>query len=134
MIRRPSLIVVAGAVALAGAVPAGAALAHESAHASKHHKPKTVKVKVRDNYFVKSKLKVRAGTKVTWTWPSSAGDTHDVKTKKVPKGAKKFHSGAYASGAKYSQTLKKPGKYKLYCTFHQGMTMTITVTKKPTKH
>lgn len=133
MIRRPSIVVIAAAVALAGAVPAGATLAHSSKH-HKHHKAKTVKVKVRDNYYAKSKLKVKAGTKVTWTWPSSAGDTHDVKARKVPKHAKKFHSGAYASGAKYSQTLKKPGKYKLYCTFHRGMKMTITVTKKHKRH
>ncbi len=135
--RRPEprlgLAALAGAGLLAGAVPAVAGSAPADAVATaakKKRRPKPRAVKVRDNYYGPAKLKVRRNTKVTWKWPSDIGDTHDVKTRKVPRGAKKFQSPPYASGAKYSQTFKKPGTYKLYCTFHSTeMTMTVVVKK-----
>jgi plastocyanin len=112
-------------VAVAGATPAAATVASPSAK-----KPKAKVVSVFDNYYGPAKLTVKKGQKVTWVWPSDVGDSHDIKTKSVPKGAKKFQSPPYAASAKWSQTFKKAGKYKLYCTFHETeMTMTITVKK-----
>jgi plastocyanin len=116
--------IVTGAVA-AAALAGGVTGAHA---ATSKPKPKTVKVF--DNYYGPAKLTVKPGTKVTWKWPSDIGDSHDVKTRSVPKGAKKFQSPPYAAQAKWSQVFKKPGKYKLYCTFHETeMTMTIIVKK-----
>ena len=98
-----------------------------SAPAAKAPKPK--KVGIVDNAYLPAVLKVKAGTKVNWVWPD-VGDNHDVKVRSAPKGAKKFQSPPYATGAKWSQTFKVPGKYQLYCTFHETeMSMTITVTK-----
>jgi plastocyanin len=109
-------------VAVAGATPAAATVTGK--------KPKAKTVKVYDNYYGPAKLTVKAGQKVTWVWPADVGDNHDVKTKSIPKGAKRFQSPPYVAAAKWSQTFKKPGKYKLYCTFHETeMTMTITVKK-----
>jgi len=116
--------------ALVAAVPAVAPAAKQATQAKKKPKPKTVRIF--DNYYAPAKLTVKPGTKVTWKWPVDVGDNHDVATKSIPKKAKKFKSPPYAAGpAKWSQTFKQPGKYKLYCTFHETeMTMTITV-KKP---
>ncbi len=99
-------------------------------HAEAARTPKPRVVKMYDNYYGPAKLTIKPGTKVTWKWPSDVGDSHDVKTKSVPKGAKKFKSPPYATQAKWSTTFKKAGRYKLYCTFHETeMTMTVVVKK-----
>jgi plastocyanin len=91
------------------------------------------KVKMFDNYYSPAKLTVRPGTRVQWVWPSDVGDSHDVKLKKAPSGVKRFQSPPFAAEAKWPQparTFKKPGTYKLFCSFHETeMTMTIVVKK-----
>lgn len=123
---RASIAALTSGAMLVVAVPA-------VAPAAKPKKPKPKTVKVFDNYYAPARLTVKPRTKVTWQWPVDVGDSHDVKTTKdIPKGAKKFQSPPYASGpAKWSQTFTRPGRYKLYCTFHETeMTMTIIVKKK----
>ena len=109
------LIAVLAGVALLSAAPAlGAA-------------KKTVTVG--DNYFLPHKLTVKRGTLVTWRWPGfeNAGDVHDVKLKSAPKGVKKFHSQPASAAYTFKRTLEKPGRYKIVCTLHEEMKMTITV-------
>jgi plastocyanin len=89
--------------------------------------PKPRKVVLADNYFLPAKLKVAKGTKITWKWGPEAYDVHDVKLKSGPKGAKKFHSSPGTAGFSFKQTLKKPGVYKIVCTLHDEMKMTIRV-------
>jgi plastocyanin len=48
----------------------------------------------------------------------------------VKSGPKKFHSKKQVDG-KYSKVLNTTGKYKIYCTLHPGMQMTITVKPAP---
>jgi plastocyanin len=84
-------------------------------------------IKIGDNFFAPDSAKVAKGTKVVWRWPKDAGDTHDVKLRSGPKGVKKFHSEYAASDYSFARTLKKPGKYVLVCTLHEGMKMTIRV-------
>jgi plastocyanin len=107
--------VVVGAALLVSAAPA---------HAARH---KTVKIG--DNYFMPTTLKVKRGTTVTWKWPGfeTAGDVHDVKLKSAPKGVKKFHSQPASASYTFKRTLEKPGRYKIICTLHEEMKMTITV-------
>lgn len=119
MIGRRTRIAVALAtgVALAGATPAGAGA------------PKRKVVKLGDNYFLPAKLTVKRGTRVVWKWPGfeSSGQVHDVKLRKGPKGVKRFHSDPAASDYSYSRRLTVPGRYRLVCTYHEEMAMTITV-------
>jgi plastocyanin len=117
--RRSTLpVVVTAVVALLGAAPAVATA------------PKKKSIEVADNYYLPAKVTVAKGAKVTWKWPDDiAIDVHDVKLKSAPKGVKKFHSDPASSGYRYTRTLKKPGKYKVICTLHEEMTMTITVKK-----
>ena len=118
--RRTVLAVGALAIALVPAV-AGAGAATSS--------KKVKKVSVHDNYYAPLKLKVKAGTTVKWIWPTDVGDTHDVNLGKRPKGVKAFHSELVATGYSFKRTLKKPGKYYIYCSLHDDMKMTITVTR-----
>ena len=115
MRRGPLLIVVLAGVALLSAAPAQAA----------RHKT----VKIGDNYFAPDTLKVKRGTIVTWKWPSfdMAGDVHDVKLKSGPKHVKKFHSEPASSDYSFRRKLKVAGKYRIICTLHEDMRMTIRV-------
>jgi len=131
---RAGLAAVAAAALLGGGLTAVAASAPagRTAHAvAAKKKPRPRTVDVSDNFFAPARLTVRAGTRVTWKWPLDVGDSHDVKTAKVPRGAKRFASPPYAAGAKWSRTFTRPGRYQLYCTFHETeMTMTVTVRKR----
>jgi plastocyanin len=89
--------------------------------------PKPRKVTLADNYFLPAKLKVKKGTTIKWKWGPEAYDVHDVKLKSGPKGVKKFHSSPGTAGFSFKKTLKKPGVYKIVCTLHDEMKMTIRV-------
>ena len=124
------------AAALAAAVGAGAAAHGGGAQAAPATTAayKTKIVKMDDNYYSPAKLKIHKGQRVQWVWPNDVGDTHDVKVRKAPKGAKKFTSPGYATGAKWprpkGKVFKVKGTYSLYCTYHETeMTMTIKVVK-----
>lgn len=110
--RRLALLI---AIVMAGAVAPAVA------------KPKGKTVRIFDNYYVKDELTVKRGTAITWRWPAEAGDVHDVKLKKGPKGVKKFHSQPASAEYSFKRKLKKPGKYRIVCTLHTEMKMTITV-------
>jgi plastocyanin len=113
--RRTLPVLLAAGVALSGAAPAGAA------------GNKTVKLF--DNYFTPDELKVRKGSTVTWKWPLDPIDVHDVKLKKGPDGVKRFHSEPASSGYTYKRKLKVKGTYRIICTLHDEMKMTIRVTR-----
>jgi len=93
--------------------------------------PKKKTVEVGDNYFAPAKVTVAKGATVTFKWPSAeeAGDVHDVKLKSGPKGVKKFHSEAASTDFSFKRKLKVAGTYKLVCTLHHEMRMTIKVRK-----
>jgi plastocyanin len=93
-------------------------------------KPKGKTVKIGDNFFLPDAVKIKRGAVVTWKWPGfdeASGDVHDVKLKSGPKGVKKFHSQPASSDYTYKRKLKKAGKYKIVCTLHEDMRMTIRV-------
>jgi plastocyanin len=103
---------------------AGAALVAAPATAAA---PKPRKVKIADNYYLPAKLTVKPRTKIVWRWPAEAGDVHDVKLKSAPKGVKRFHSQPASSGYSFKRVLEKRGRYRIVCTLHAEMRMTITV-------
>jgi plastocyanin len=89
----------------------------------------TKTVKLGDDYYTPKKLTVKHGTTVVFKWPSfdEAGDVHDVKLKSGPKGVKNFHSESAATDYKFKRKLKVKGTYKIVCTLHDSMRMTIRV-------
>jgi plastocyanin len=47
-----------------------------------------------------------------------------------PKGVKRFHSALAASDYRYRRTLRKLGTYRMVCTIHTEMRMTVKVTRR----
>lgn len=84
-----------------------------------------------DNYYAPKKVTVDKNAAVTWRWPGfeEAGDVHDVKLSSGPKGAKKFQSEAAATDYSFKRKLTVAGTYKIICTLHEEMTMTVKVRK-----
>jgi plastocyanin len=69
----------------------------------------------------------RRDTKIVWRWPSLPGDVHDVYLTHRPDGVKRFHSRLTASDFSFARKLKKPGRYRIVCTIHAAMTMSVKV-------
>jgi len=86
-------------------------------------------VTVGDNYFAPQSLTVARGTTVTWRWPGfdAAGDVHDIRLVSGPKGVKRFQSEAASTDYTFRRKLTVPGTYKLGCTLHHEMRMTVKV-------
>jgi plastocyanin len=91
----------------------------------------TKTVTLGDNYFAPKTLKVKRGTKVAWRWPGfdAGGDVHDVKLRSGPAGVKKFHSEAASTDYTFKRKLTKAGTYRIVCTLHEEMRMTVKVRK-----
>ena len=116
--RTIALVLAAGAVAVAAAPgPAGSAT------------KKTKTIELGDNYFAPDKVTVKRNTTIAWKWPDLTSGGHDVALKKGPKGVKKFASEEAAAAYTYRRKLTVPGTYKIVCTLHDEMKMTITVKK-----
>jgi plastocyanin len=85
------------------------------------------RIQVGDDYYGPTKVTVKKGTTVRWVWLADNTNSHDVKLVKAPKGVKRFHSASAASDFTFSRKLTTPGTYKILCTLHHEMKMTITV-------
>lgn len=81
-------------------------------------------VKIGDNVFQPARLSVVAGTTVTWVHTGQV--THNVLSLQVTD----LHSPDLRPGDQYSYTFKTPGTYTYYCSYHDGMSATITVTNR----
>ena len=86
-------------------------------------------VSLGDNYFTPQTVTVKRGTTITWRWPGfeQAGDVHDVGLISGPKGVKKFRSEAASTDYSFKRKLTAPGTYKLGCSLHHEMRMTVKV-------
>jgi plastocyanin len=78
-------------------------------------------VRVGDNYYGPKSLTVGRGTKVTWKWVGVL--KHNVV---VHTGPSAFSSKTQVRGT-YSHTFTKKGTYRLVCTIHPSMKMTVVV-------
>ena len=107
------------------AIVAGAALIS----AAPAHGATGKTVKVGDNYFTQPSLTAKRGSTITWRWPGydEAGDVHDVGLLSGPKGVRRFHSEAASTDYAYRRKLTVPGTYRLGCSLHHEMRMTIKV-------
>lgn len=81
----------------------------------------TVSVRVGDNFFSPSSKTVNSGTKMVWRWVGRA--PHNVV---VTSGPSKFRSSTFSSGT-YSRTVRARGLYRIVCTIHPGMRMSLRV-------
>jgi plastocyanin len=115
-VRRLAAAALVAAACLAGATAADGSSAK-----------RVKRVQVGDDYYGPTHLTVKQGTKVRWVWLADNGDSHDVKLVKAPRGVKKFHSASAATDYTFTRRLRKKGTYKILCTLHQDMKMTIKV-------
>ncbi|WP_407543445.1 cupredoxin domain-containing protein (plasmid) [Deinococcus radiomollis] len=81
-------------------------------------------VKIGDDFFMPSSLSVAAGTTVTWTHTGKV--THNILSVDLPG----IRSADLHPGESYSYTFKTPGTFTYYCSYHEGMSATITVTNR----
>src|SRR3954452_19433607 len=81
----------------------------------------TKSVKLVDNKFRPSKITVKRGTTVKFTWAGK--NPHNVTAFSGPV---RFHSSTKTTGT-YRKRLAKKGTYQITCTVHSGMTLTIKV-------
>ena len=58
------------------------------------------------------------------TWRSTSTTSSSSRARRA---SRRFQSEPASSGYRYKRTLTKPGRYKVICTLHEEMTMTITV-------
>jgi len=111
---------------IAAAALAGTALLAAAPAGAGSTQRKTAKVA--DYSISPSRLTVNAGSLVTWRWPYTGGDTHDVKLVRAPRGVKKWQSDLASESFNYRKRLKVPGKYTVICSLHpDDMRQTITV-------
>jgi len=85
------------------------------------------RVQVGDDYYGPTKVTVKPGTTLKWSWLADNANSHDVKLSRGPKGVKRFHSASAATDYTFSKKLTKKGTYKILCTLHRTMRMTIIV-------
>ncbi len=91
--------------------------------------PVQVTVQVTNNVFTPSSVTIAAGGTVTWDWPASATNPHNVS----PDGTEPTRSGNPVTGPNtYQYTFNTPGVYQYFCEVHGaaggiGMSGTVTV-------
>lgn len=78
-------------------------------------------IKLGDNFFKPEKTSVKKGTTVVWDWTGKA--PHNVT---VVSGPQKFRSKVQVKGT-FTRKLTKAGTYKIVCTIHPGMDLTLKV-------
>jgi len=84
----------------------------------------TTSVKVGDDYFVRkggATVTVKKNTTVKWVW--TGRNPHDV----TASGPQSFRSGSAKKSGSYSRKMTKSGTYRVICTVHSGMKMTLKV-------
>jgi len=122
------LIRIGVAVALIALAVGAFAATGTASPLAKGKKPE--KVKVEDDFYNPTNVKVKKNGKVTWKW-GQVFNNHNVTLKKGPKGVKKSKFRSQTTGAegfKFTKKFKKPGKYNFYCTIHPDvMKMTVKV-------
>lgn len=76
-------------------------------------------------YFAPGKLAVKTGDKVRFEW--DGGEVHDVG---VTSGPVEFRSPLQAGGSWTTKRLRKAGTYRLGCSVHPQMAMTLKVKRR----
>jgi plastocyanin len=114
----------AGAATVPAASNAGGPVAGAAGGAAKT-------IKVGDDFFSPTSVKVKKGDKVKFKWLSSNGNPHNATLEKGPKGVKKrdFKSATGAIGIKFAPKFKKKGTYDFICTIHPTVMKTTVKVK-----
>jgi plastocyanin len=85
------------------------------------------KVDIGSNFFAPGKVTVKAGDKVRFRWEGGGFEVHDVN---VRKGPQRFRSPLQAGGTWATKRLRRAGTYRLFCSQHEEMTMSLVVKRR----
>jgi plastocyanin len=120
------LIALLSVLALTGALLAGAAVTQGARGSSP-----TVTIGKNNNYaFKPGHLRVKRGTRVHFVWAKSNAAPHNVHIKRAPKGVRHITKGGRngkVHGRPVGVTFRKVGRYKLDCTIHPFMKVSVRV-------
>ena len=77
-------------------------------------------VKVVDDYFTPTVMRVVPNRLVKWVWQLDNTNTHNVRLRTAPPGVdkSKFRSANGSIGIRFARRLPKVGLYEFVCTFH----------------
>jgi len=114
MKRNQRILAIISVLTLAVAVLAYRALRPRAVQAS------SIEVKIDNFSFAPTTLRVRVGTRITWTNRDDIPHT-------VVEDDKMFKSKVLDTDEKFSFTPTRPGTYKYYCSIHPKMTATLVV-------
>ena len=81
----------------------------------------TKSIALRDTFFSPKSMTVSKGTTVKWVWRGRL--PHNVTVKSGPV---KFRSKTQTTGS-FSKRLTRAGTYRIVCTIHPGMNLTLKV-------
>jgi plastocyanin len=81
----------------------------------------TKSVSVRDNSFSPRAANIERGDKVVWRWKGSS--PHNVRFRKVPKGAKRPKGSETQDSGRFARTFSKRGTFRYVCTIHEDLGM-----------
>ncbi len=104
--------VVSGLVCTMGLTSAVSASAHVA-----HPASASTNVNLKHYAITPAKLKIRAGTRVSWHWLDGSEGTHSV-TSKAEKHDLRFKGSVIKTAGTYTVTFRKPGVYYYECSVH----------------
>lgn len=90
-------------------------------------------VKVADDYFSPTTVKIRLGERVEWRWDEANVDSHRVILEQAPRGVNKkdFRSDLGATGVRFNPRFEKPGGYDFVCQIHPATMQTTVKVHRP---
>jgi plastocyanin len=86
---------------------------------------KTRSVTVDDDFFRPKRTTIDSGDRVRWTWRGQV--EHNVRFRKVPRGASRRPGSRLISKGTFSRKFRKRGRYSYICTIHGDLGMTGSV-------
>jgi plastocyanin len=114
-----AVVPLCAAVLKTGKAPAARSPATTAAPTALHQT-----IKIGDSFFMPASVSVPAGTTITWTHTGRV--THNVLSIDLAG----LRSADLQPGDSYSYTFKTPDTFTYYCSYHEGMSATITVTNR----
>jgi plastocyanin len=117
---RETAFAVALATAVVGAMYVAPAVGGNDATSAK-----TKSVSVRDDFFRPKRVTVGSGDRVRWAWRDEG--THNVRFRKVPRGASRRPGSRLKDSGTFARTFRKRGGYSYVCTIHEDLGMTGSV-------
>ena len=84
----------------------------------------TKTVRLRDNVFAPRSVSIKRNDTIRFVWAGK--NPHNVLTRSRPRGAARVSIGTRTKGSARKRFTRR-GTYRLHCSIHQGMNLTVRV-------